>query len=1328
MASSSTTNQNHSIVHQTHSHQISFTFATTVKLDRSNFLLWRKQVLTSIRGNRLEGFISENQNIPEQYLSQARTDGSVERTENPAYVNWRAQDQTLLSWLFSTISEGILSSVLNYDTAFDVWKSIEKQFGVQSEAKVMQLRYELDTLRKESMSIEEYCSKMKILANKLACAGDNITEKDLLIRTLNGLGSGYLDLASIITANKMSYDDAYALLLTHEARLEQNQNSQNSQAMFNANHSMVNANYSQMRGIPRRNTYGNGSFGQFGGRSQNFGRGMFFNSYPRGFPAGSSTAGGFGRGHAASFGRNQQFTHPLRSPHVRNTFLPGMSSSISAGESNESIPVCQICHKQGHTADACWYRYGDNYSPFPKQFGRGKMMGPKAAYMTNFEPFSYHQSAIEDPYELSGVNSGCQLVHYSPVSSYSSEAFTLPEAYVANLEDSSDEGWYLDSGATHHITNNMANMHVREEFKGLDQLTIGNGQGFTEGTGAFARHSCPYTHHQNGVVERKHRHVVESGLTLLAQAKLPLQFWWEAFQTAVYHINMLPSATLKFLTPYEKLFSHKPDYKMLKCFGCACYPYLRDYNKHKFAYHSSKCIFIGYSPSHKGYKCLHPSGQTYIARHVVFYENLFPYSSDSAFTSKSSNSCSNLPFTPQQVYHLSTLLISPISDDNNYYNHDSARPTSSTSHHSGNSAYNIDPHSLSQTVQPHTEPEPCTSPHDQISPHNQISLNTIPSISSLEHTQYITTPVNSHSMITRSKAGIFKPKLYNVTLVHKEPESVKEAMENPKWFAAMKDEYNALMDNKTWSLVPRSAGQKIVGNKWVFRVKQNLDGSLAKYKARLVAKGFQQIEGVNYFETFSPVVKSATVRVVISLAVMKQWEIRQVDVNNAFLNGELTEEVFMDQPAGFVNNQKPEFVCKLHKSLYGLKQAPRAWYEKLKSCLLQWDFVNSRADSSLFIKKTSNFMIMVLIYVDDILITGPDSAALETFITELSRVFALKDLGNLSYFLGIEVLYDAGCIYLSQRKYIRDLLSKVQLLECKGIDTPMSTGIKLQKETSGHLGQYITDPTHYRSIVGGMQYLILTRPEIAFAVNKLSQYVSTSTLQHLVACKRVLRYLKSTQDYGLKFAQHGEMKITGFTDADWAGDLDDRKSVGAYCIYLGNNLISWSSKKQSVIARSSAESEYRALASASAEISWLQSLFSEIGLSCTETPSVWCDNISATELARNPVIHSRTKHIEIDLHFIRDKVIAGELQIQYIPSAEQIADIMTKPLSFIHFNYLRDKLNVQMCPLSLRGAVKEAHCAELMKNRKVKKPIVSASEVSQSCQLSSAKSSELVMK
>ncbi|KAH9727669.1 retrovirus-related pol polyprotein from transposon RE1 [Citrus sinensis] len=557
-------------------------------------------------------------------------------------------------------------------------------------------------------------------------------------------------------------------------------------------------------------------------------------------------------------------------------------------------------------------------------------------------------------------------------------------------------------------------------------------------------------------------------------------------------------------------------------------------------------------------------------------------------------------------------------------------------------------------------------------------------------------------MITRGKAGIFKPKLYTAVLLHKEPETVQEALNNERWFQAIKAEYNALISNGTWTLVPRTENHKLVGNKWVFRIKTNTDGSVEKYKARLVAKGFQQIEGVNYFETFSPVVKSATVRVILSLAVMNQWQIRQVDVNNAFLNGDLTEEVYMRQPEGFVDQQRPDFVCKLHKALYGLKQAPRAWFDKLKSSLIQWGFKNSKSDTSLFLRRTKSSIIIILIYVDDILITGSDCVELEKFIKLFSSAFALKDLGKLSYFLGIEVLYGHDSIYLSQKKYIRDLLAKVDMLECKGTDTPMSSSkdYRLQKSVEGEMGYYIEDPTHYRSIVGGLQYLVLTRPEIAYYVHKLSQYVSSPTLQHLMACKRVLRYLKETQEYGLKFVREGDMKITAFTDADWGSDLDDRRSVGAYCVYLGNNLISWSSKKQSVVTKSSAESEYRALAAAVSEITWLKSLFLEIGLCCDEKPIIWCDNVSAAELARNPVFHSRTKHIEIDLHFIRDKVLAGDLKILYVPSTEQIADILTKPLNSSQFNYLRLKLNEELCPLSLRGAVKRAHCAELKQERK----------------------------
>ena len=240
------------------------------------------------------------------------------------------------------------------------------------------------------------------------------------------------------------------------------------------------------------------------------------------------------------------------------------------------------------------------------------------------------------------------------------------------------------------------------------------------------------------------------------------------------------------------------------------------------------------------------------------------------------------------------------------------------------------------------------------------------------------------------------------------------------------------------------------------------------------------------------------------------------------------------------------------------------------------------------------------------MITGSNCDELEDFIKLFSSAFALKDLGKLSYFLGIEVLYDLDSVYLSQRKYIRDLLTKVDILECKGIDTPMSSSKdhRLQKNVKGEMGYYIEDPSHYRSIVGGLQYLVLTRPEIAYSIHKLSQYVSSPTLQHLMACKRVLRYLKETQDYGLKFVKEGELKVIAFTDADWGSDLDDRRSTGAYCVYLGNNLISWSSKKQSVVTKSSAESEYRALAAAVSEITWIKSLFLEIDLCCVEKPVI----------------------------------------------------------------------------------------------------------------------------
>lgn len=291
-----------------------------------------------------------------------------------------------------------------------------------------------------------------------------------------------------------------------------------------------------------------------------------------------------------------------------------------------------------------------------------------------------------------------------------------------------------------------------------------------------------------------------------------------------------------------------------------------------------------------------------------------------------------------------------------------------------------------------------------------------------------------------------------------------------------------------------SSDLKLVGWKWVFKTKYNTNGWISKYKARLVAKGFHQTTSIGYLGTFSPVVKSSIVRVVLSIVVIQDWKVRQIDMNNVFLNCELTDDVYMTKPEGFTSMEI--YVCKLNEALYGLKQAPRAWYEKLKSCLTTWKFINSKADTSLFIKYDIKGLIIVLIYVDDILVTRPDSNLLEYFIDKLSKVFALKDLGLVTYFLGIEVCYIDHGLHLSQTKYVKALLIKASMQNYKGSDTLFSTCLKLERIVRGHLGQEFKDPTLYRSIVGGVHYLILTRLDVAYVVHKLSQYLSAPTLQH----------------------------------------------------------------------------------------------------------------------------------------------------------------------------------------------------------------------------------------
>ncbi|GKD37243.1 ribonuclease H-like domain-containing protein [Tanacetum coccineum] len=439
-------------------------------------------------------------------------------------------------------------------------------------------------------------------------------------------------------------------------------------------------------------------------------------------------------------------------------------------------------------------------------------------------------------------------------------------------------------------------------------------------------------------------------------------------------------------------------------------------------------------------------------------------------------------------------------------------------------------------------------------------------------------------MVTRFQLGKNKPTkrlTLNVSAISPIPKSYNIAFSDPNWQRAMLDEYNALIKNKTLILVPRPPNTNIIRSMWLFKHKYFADGSLSRYKARLVANSRSQQVGVDCDETFSPVVKPATIRTVRSLAASRHWPVYQLDVKNAFLHGNLSEMVYMHQPLGFQDPQHPDYVCLLQRSLYGVKQAPRAWFQRFGS------------DTA-----------YLLLYVDDILLTASSTTFLQHIISSLHKEFSMCDLGPLNYFLGISVTRDSSGMFLSQHQYALEILERAGMLNCQ--------------------------PSR------ALQYLTFTRPDLSYAVQQL--YASSS------------------------------LSSVGYTNADWAGCPATRRSTSGYCVFLGNNLISWSSKRQVTLSRSSAEAEYHGVANVVAETAWIRNLLWELHSPLSTATLVYCDNVSAVYLSSNPVQHQRTKHIEIDIHFVRDQVAAGRVRVLHVPSRYQFADIFTKGLPYVLFD------------------------------------------------------------
>lgn len=500
-------------------------------------------------------------------------------------------------------------------------------------------------------------------------------------------------------------------------------------------------------------------------------------------------------------------------------------------------------------------------------------------------------------------------------------------------------------------------------------------------------------------------------------------------------------------------------------------------------------------------------------------------------------------------------------------------------------------------------------------------------------------------------------------LVESEPQRFSEAVSCPEasyWKEAVNSEIESIMQNHTWELVDLPPGSKPLGCKWIFKRKLKTDGTIDKYKARLVVKGYKQQEGVDYFDTYSPVSRITSIRALIAIAAINKLEIHQMDVKTAFLNGDLDEEVYMQQPEGFIVEGQEHKVCKLVKSLYGLKQAPKQWHEKFDNVMLSNDFKINEADKCVYVKSTDKGYVIVCLYVDDMLICGSNEYIIKSTKNMLTKWFDMKDLGLADVILGIKVSRVSGGYVLSQSHYVEKILEKFSKGDNGIVKTPMDLSVHLSKNKGEGIHQL-----EYSRIIGSLMYLTnCTRPDIACSISKLSRFTNNPSEDHWKAIRRVLKYLRYTLDYGLHYTGYPAV-LEGYTDANWISDSKDSKSTSGYVFTLGGAAVSWKSSKQTCIARSTMESEFIALDKAGEEAEWLRNFLEDIP--CWPKPvsaiCIHCDSQSAIGRAQSNMYNGKSRHIRRRHNTIKHLLSTGVISIDYVKSKENIADPLTKSLT-----------------------------------------------------------------
>ncbi|KAJ9536231.1 hypothetical protein OSB04_un000597 [Centaurea solstitialis] len=800
---------------------------------------------------------------------------------------------------------------------------------------------------------------------------------------------------------------------------------------------------------------------------------------------------------------------------------------------------------------------------------------------------------------------------------------------------------------------------------------------FFDQKGISQNFSSVRTPQQNGVAERRNRTLIEAARSMLSEANLATQFWAEAVNTACYTQNRSLIVKRFRRTPYELFRNRKPSIEHLHIFGCVCYILNNKDNLGKFDSKSDDGIFLGYSSISKTYRVFNKRRQAIEETiHVKFDESgpTFPHPQENSEINQWADSFFQVPEPP---------IVDPTPQNlPDVFEEDPPIPSTEISTPPLINATPITQITPSEPDQPTNSEDFSQTTVSEPTPTN---LLPDPSVNEASTSGQVYQPPAlrwtkdhpidqvlgnpSSGIKTRRQSG--NVCLYVNFISKNEPKEIDDALRDPAWVSAMQEELAEFIRNNVWLLVPRPRKRTIIGSKWIFRNKLDEIGTIIRNKARLVAQGYRQEEGIDYDETFAPVARLEAIRLFLAFAAHMNFKVYQMDIKNAFLNGKLNEEVYVAQPPGFVDPKFPDHVYKLNKALYGLKQAPRAWYDTLSTFLLSKGFVRGKIDSTLFLKKYPKHILLVQIYVDDIIFGSTNPKLCEKFELLMKSEYKMSMMGELTFFLGLQIKQSEKGIFINQGKYVHDMLKKFDLTSCTPMKTPMAPPLTLDKDSKGKP----VDVTLYRGMIGSLLYLTASRPDIMYSTCLCARYQAEPKESHLTAVKRIFRYLKGTPNLGLWYSKDSGFDLTAYSDSDFAGCKIDRKSTTGGCHLLGGKLVSWTSKKQNSVSTSTAEAEYVAAGICCAQVLWLRNQLQDYDIQLSKIP-IYCDNTSAIAIANNPVLHSKTKHIEVRYHFIRDHVMNGDIELHFVPTEYQLADLFTKPLDVTRFNMLISELGM----------------------------------------------------